>query len=609
MLQPENKLYVEDDTMMMFRKLASLLRGKATPFQIVAACVLGSMLGFAPAVAKAPGLLFLLAMLLVVLNANLFLAFLFAVVTKLAGFVLLPVSFAVGRVLLDGPTQPIFAKLINMPVLAYAGLEYYTTTGGMALAIVIGLVAGVLLVKSMRSFRAKMSSFEESSERYQKLQSKKSVRLLTWIFLGKGHGKKKSYEDLLQKKIGNPIRVPGVVLVVLVGVLGFVGQMFLSESILTSWLQKGMERANGATVDLAGASVDLATSSIELRGLAAADPNALDTNMIQSVDLQMDIDTTSLLARKVAFDSVVVREAEQGTKRSVPGVLVGKAPKPSNAPSTTSDGSGEPGKVIDDYMNQAAQWQKRLAQVRRVLEKMGTTEAQTDEASESLADRLARKARDLGYANVRATHLIAGAPTVLVRSLSIEGMASTSLVGEVFDIQGTNLSTNPSLLDEVSTLTINSRSGRISASVTIDPAVGTSVRFVQTGIPADSLGTQMRQPLFRGGTVDISLDAVLQGVIVNAPLVVTLHNTTLMLPGGAGEQAVDNFTLPINLRGPIDAPRITIDSDVLNNALQAAGLQRIQGEVNDEINNAIGDQIGEEAGGLIKGILGGKKKK
>ncbi|MHC4975796.1 MAG: DUF2062 domain-containing protein [Planctomycetota bacterium] len=592
--------------MMLFRKLASLLRGKATPFQIFAACVLGTMIGFAPAFSKAPALAMALIMLLIVLNANLFLAFLFAAVMTLVGYLVLPVSFYLGRILLDGPTSGLFESLINMPVVAYAGLEYYAVTGGLALALIVGIISGFVVIRTLKSFRTQMAKLEANSELYQKMQTKKSVRLVTWVFLGKGHGKKKTYDDLLSKKIGNPIRVPGVILVVLVGALGYIGQMFLSEDLMTMWLQRGLQRANGATVDLAGASADLGAGNIELRGLAAADPNALETNILQSVDLQMDVDTSSLLAKKVAFDSVVVREAEHGTQRAIPGVLIGKAPKPSEEPPAESDASG---KTIDDYMKQAQIWQERLAQVRRVLEKMGSSEAQTDAPeNETLSERLARQAAALGYANVKASHLISGAPSVLVRELTIDGMASTSIAGEVFDIRGTNLSTNPSLLDAPTTLTIQSRSGAISASLSIDPATGTSVRYTHTGISADAIAAQMSQPLFAGGTIDISIDAVLQGVTVDAPLSVTLHNTTLTLPGG-NQQHVDNFTLPIALRGPIDAPRITVSSEALNNALQQAGLQRLQEELGDEINDALGDELGEEAGNLLKGVLGGDKNK
>ena len=118
--------------MLILRKFVSLLSGKVTPFQIVAACLLGTMLGFAPSFGQAPGLVLGLFMLLLVLNANLFLAFFAAAGMKLVSFLLLPVSFASGRLLLDGPTQPLFEKLINAPVFAFFGFEYYTVTGAIA---------------------------------------------------------------------------------------------------------------------------------------------------------------------------------------------------------------------------------------------------------------------------------------------------------------------------------------------------------------------------------------------------------------------------------------------------------------------------------------------
>ena len=110
---------------MIAKRIAKILRGNATPAQMMMACVLGAGLGFMPGFAQAPGLIVLLVLLLIVLNANLALAAMVTAAAKIVSLLLLALSFHVGRLLLDGPTEPLFKMLINMPVLALFGFEYY----------------------------------------------------------------------------------------------------------------------------------------------------------------------------------------------------------------------------------------------------------------------------------------------------------------------------------------------------------------------------------------------------------------------------------------------------------------------------------------------------
>ena len=60
--------------MLITRKFGSLIRGKATPFQLVSASILGMLIAFTPGFQQAPGLIIFWSLCLLVLNANLFLA-------------------------------------------------------------------------------------------------------------------------------------------------------------------------------------------------------------------------------------------------------------------------------------------------------------------------------------------------------------------------------------------------------------------------------------------------------------------------------------------------------------------------------------------------------
>ena len=124
--------------MIITRKIGAILRGKATPFQLAAGCALGAALGFVPGFSTAPGLTVALVFLLVLINANLFLAAMVGMAAKLASWALLPVSFAIGRLLLDGPLSGLFQSVVNTPVLALLGVENYATTGGFVLGLLFG---------------------------------------------------------------------------------------------------------------------------------------------------------------------------------------------------------------------------------------------------------------------------------------------------------------------------------------------------------------------------------------------------------------------------------------------------------------------------------------
>lgn len=58
---------------MLLRKIGKLIMGQATPFQIIAAAMIGGAMGFMPGL-QAAGMIFLLLLILIMLNANLFVA-------------------------------------------------------------------------------------------------------------------------------------------------------------------------------------------------------------------------------------------------------------------------------------------------------------------------------------------------------------------------------------------------------------------------------------------------------------------------------------------------------------------------------------------------------
>jgi uncharacterized protein (TIGR03546 family) len=631
---------------MLTRNIGKLIRGKVTPFQIVSACVLGSMLGFIPAFSVGIGLTVALVLLLVLLNANLFLATMMGFAAKLLSLLMLPVSFMVGRALLDGPTRPIFKSAINAPVLALFGFEHYATTGGVLLGLLLGLGVGIALTSVVMMLRRRLALLEAGSEKFNKLLGSWWFKVPAFVFIG---GKSGNYEALLKKKVGLPVRPLGIVLVLLVGVLLYVGRMFLADEMVLSALHKGLESANGATVDIKDAKLDLGAGKLTVTGLAMADPGALDKDIFRASEVVAAVRGKDLLRKRLAIDLLTVRDGQSGGKRDIPGHLVG-------ARAATVPPSAGEGKTIEDYIKDAQRWKDRLAQGRRWLDKVrgpqqeGTESGQPGQTGqpgqpgapgvpgapsvppETLRQRLEREAKEKGYAKVVASHLIDQAPTLLIAEVSARGVKTAQLPDEVLDITGKNISTQPWLVEGGPSVSVASKSGKIGAGAALAgktapgavPEPG-HLMFKYQGLSTDAvaaelIGTGGEKPI-KGGTMDVSFDGTLvrkSDWYIDAPLQVVLHDTTISLPG-FGAEKVANFAMPIGLAGPLENPRVKVDGKKLADALAAAGAKELAAKARGEAEKAINKETEKATTDLEKKIgdkvpnpldlLGGKKKK
>ena len=602
---------------MFLRKIGKAAFGKSTPMQTVLASTLGGMLGFIPGVfllglsgafLQSPGLLLSLAFLLLILNANLAIFGVTLLVAKVLGLLLLPLSFEVGRLLLDGPTAPLFEALVNMPFFAWFGLEYYATTGALLLGLVFGIGLGLVLVRAQGRLRRKLANLETDSDAYKKWTGKRSIRFLAWLLIGAKQGKQSWTELAEQRKKGSPVRIVGVVVVLVMGGGLFFAQSYLAGPAFRSMAQKGLESFNGATVDLAKASVDLAGGKIDLAGLAMADPEALELNVFDARTLDLQIGTKDLLSKRLVVEEITSREAATGSKRTTPGRRLPTTAPPAPPPPKNAE------KTIDDYLKDAELWKSRLDQVAKGLKRLigppeetaGGTKGEAEQRDRRIDEQIAQ----LGLARTAAEHLIEGAPMLLIRKVTFEGVLANQL-GTKLDLHAKNLSTNPRLVKEPLELSIKSRDKRLSLGLQAAGGQGLRTIFAWKGIPAETIAKLLQISPLKGGTVDLELSGDLdgarpEGLWIDSVLKVTLHGTKLTLPGLPATD-IETLTLPVGLRGPLAAPRISIDDKELANALVAAGKKELANQVRSRLGSALGGKapagVGGKAGDLIEGKL------
>jgi len=603
--------------MFIIRKIGKTLRGQVKPYQIITAALLGALIGFAPPFMKAPLFMIGVILLLAVLNANFFIATFTAGVCKMLAMLLMPVSFELGLLLVDGPMQGLFKMLINAPVTALMGFDYYITSGGAVIALVLGTVMGLGYVKLISSFRKKMAKVEADSAKYASFVSKRSVRIFTWVLFG---GKAKlSYAELAElKKFGNPIRPLGVVFAVLLVGLLFIVQQFFSGPLVTALLKGQLEEFYGATIDIENVDLDVVSGNVTVTGLQMADPDNLNNNLIQANRLTAVISTSDLLRKRITIDEIVVDEARQGAARTRPGVLIHGAPEPT--PPATE------GRSIEEWFAEARVWKDRLDTYRQWLERVQGP-PKDEESQDTDEDWLRDWADRYGHADVRATHLIEGSPTVLVRRVDINKLHGTLPDGETLSIHAENLSTNPALVELPPRVTVNSSAGSFDLDLLVGrpsmPAEQSTLllsiqnRSIDETMSGLDLGSDLE---LSGGTWAAVIDGTWSDLSgLDLPLLLTLQDTTLTLPG---VNPVSGITMPVEfgVSGPMDAPGLTMDMEKFLASLRenvgdammnqyvglAEGWASEQlGEVLDtQMINDLGINPGNLTGGLLDRIRG-----
>jgi len=566
---------------MIIRKIGKFLRGNATAFQIVSATVLGGLLGSLPGFGQGPLLMLCLLFLVMVLNANLFLAGITLLIVKLISLLLLPVYFSIGVTLLEGPLGNLVAGLVNAPVTAWFGLDYYVMIPSLAVGGLLGLLSGILLSRSLNNFRKRMAQLEDGSEKYKTYTSKKWVKVLAWLFVGGLKGKK-SWAELSDVKKGLPVRPLGIVFVVSLAVLLVVGLKFLDKTILTSTVRDALEKANGATVDIGGIEIQPGENRVIMTGLAMADPENLQTNRFASREITADISGMNLLAKKIVIDARVVAEPMAGSARKVAGKRTVEVPEPEKVEVQGDEVS------LEEYLGQAGVWRERLATAKRVYEKLAPLMEQEEATGEEIKqlswrERLAQQARELGYARVKSDSLIRESPQLLIRELKADNLE----VGgndDLFAVTGTNLSSQPALLSQRGELVVLRSDGKLEVMLGLPTAASPSssvlkIRYSQLAV--SELEEQVGKDLpMEGGTMDIVGEGSIDNSILDVPLTVTLFKTTLNAFGTT--VPLDNFPLQVRLLGPLESPKLDIPQDALEKAAQAAGKGAVENLIKEK---------------------------
>ena len=631
--------------MLMIRNFLKTLIGSVTPFQVLLACVLGALLGFLPITNGGTIAALVLVLLLLVLNANLFLAGIVATGVKLVSIATAPLAFAIGRLLIDGPTRPIAAALANGPVTAWLGFDSYLSVGGLVLGLVIGVVLGLVVSKIVLRLRSAIAGLEEGSDAFRALMQRRTIRWAAWVLFG---GIPKGGFASSAARRGLPIRISGVVISTLLIVLVVIGGWLLAGGAAKRVLVRELTRLNGSTVDIEALDIAWFGGRAEIVGLQISNPEALDRNLFEAERLAADLDLDSFLRRRFAIDDVVVSSARLESDRTTPAIRhesASKAPTIEDESPSEIDGVPLPEGNLEEYLQTAREWKERLQQIQGVLEKIADrippasvpeADSPSSDSDDSLEAWLREQVDLHGYAGVRATHLIEGTPTVLVRKIEADGIRTRDQSAPTYDLVITSMSTEPGLVESPPAIEVRSSDESLTAELELGriSKSGGQNRFDITlrDLPAERIVEQLvksQNPPFSGGSIDAAMTGTFTlrpTISLVGPLEVVLRNCTIRI---ANESAtIAELPVRLDVGGRLDDPAVALDEKAFADALEKAGagalaararneaqsqvdrgLQNLENKTGIEIPDDVRKGIGEVIGGGLDGLLGGNRDK
>ncbi|APC97050.1 TIGR03546 family protein [Francisella frigiditurris] len=575
----------------IYNKLMSTIFSQTTPAQLLLVSILGFVFGFIPGFSYAP-LLFIFAIFLVlILRVNIGIFIIIALIAKALSFAIEGLSFSVGTFLIDGFAQPLFKKIVNTPVLAYAGFDYYLVTGAFVVSIILGIVVGLILAKVYKGFVSKMAKLQAENDLYTKITSKLSTKIASKILLGKNISKV-DWQKMAKKRFLQPFRILGVILVAIIVAVIYMSPKLLETTLVSNIIKQQLSKANGATVDYKSINVDFSEAKLEINGFGAANPNDLHEDRFYAESVSASLNMTGILTKHLVLDNVKLDGVKLNKERSSKGELYGEKDQAINPAvdeniNNVKTIAGDVNKLqqlnLDNYLNNAktaGKVAKGIKQGAEVLSNFKPSPKTTAKEQQSVAKE---EAKTYGYANVRAENLESKKPMLTILNTYINNYED---FGNTFNVYLGNISTNPTLLGEPTTIKINTaKNDDINANVTIsnkaDTANNVEFKFKNLG---DNLvkGLDIQNLKLNAENASISGKGNWsfesgKNISFNIPLVVNLDGVSVNFNGF--NQKLQNLQLNAVLSGDLNNTNFSIDTSSIDNILKSVNVQDVANNI------------------------------
>jgi uncharacterized protein (TIGR03546 family) len=604
------------------RKLLKILRGGVSPVIIFISIMLGFTFGVIPGFS---GLHAVLIVLVFLLNVHLGMFLMSAALGKALCFAAAPVLYYIGMAVQDN-LSPLLKLLAKIPIIGITDFNRYAVVGGLIAGPVIGVVAGLLMAKSVIGFRRMILKAEENSEKFKKWYSNRWVRILDRILIGKRTKDTKALFTAKTKIIRKAGVTFAVILLVICGAAGY----FLKDTKIKDYAATELTRANGAEVDLAAMKLSVLNGEASISGIQVTDPNNPANNQLAVGNISADASVYDLMLGKVVMDEVKLSDVQFDQKRQTPGTVVEtKAEEPEVFdPCEYKVTMGDISK-IDKYLDNAKAVREWLQKARKWLPKPAEKEAE--------APVEAKPVKYLDYLVARAN--VPTSARFLAKDVLLEKVKIQSPVFGNSNISLQNVNDAPSATALPITLKVKSNDTPLDVNMTFDYSNGKKVPKVTgsfTGLDLSKLQSSLSSSAglsFASGLASGKFNGLVTSESIDLTVDLEVQNMQASSQGdgilGLGGQTTSeafkilkDLKTTIKIVGPTTEPRLVFDThglqDSIKQALVKAGKDRLAEEVNKQVEKQLGDKVPEELKGVIKkpegllkeglgGLLGGKK--
>ncbi|MBW8039664.1 MAG: hypothetical protein FVQ85_06650 [Planctomycetes bacterium] len=594
------------------KKFLAILRGGVSPVFIFLSVMLGFSFGLMPGFS---GFHTVIIILVLVLNVHAGLFLLSAGIGKTLCFAAAPVLYHTGA-WIQTYLSFLLRLLASVPVIAMTNFSRYSVAGAVILGPVLGAIAGLLMARSVISFRRMLLKFEDGSDKFKKWYSNRWVRILDRLLIGK---RTKDAKSLFTAKT-RYVRKAGVALAVLLLAASAIATTLIKDSTIKDYASAAMTRANGAEVSLDDLGLSVLTGAVSVSGIDVTDPENPNNNQLTIDKVAADASVYNLLLGRVVMEKVEVSNVKFNQKRSAPGKVDETTTKQEPAVFDPCNFKVDPADLtkLQTYLKDAKALKEKLRKLRQWLPKKDAekTATQPKQVPQKYLDYL------------KAQAVMPATPRILAKKVILNNVQIPSPTFGNSKVLLTNLSDAPRAAKLPVTFDIKSLDTSAFITVTIDygskdrvPKLSGSFGGFDMAKIQSSL-SENAGLIFASGTASGQFNGIATNELVDITADIAISNLQAKGQGkgvlGLGSKTTSeafgvltDLKTTIRIVGPPSEPRLLFDvkqlTDELKKALVKAGKDRLIKEIDDQLGKQLDGKVGDKVPDEIKDILKPKK--
>ncbi len=577
-----------------FKKWIAIFRGEVAPLFIFLSVLLGFWFGLMPGFY---GIHVGILILALILNVNFGIFLIFAGFGKSLAFATGPLLYHTGIWVQDN--APVLIDIpASTPILGATAYSRFALSGALLIGPVVGAIFGLLLARSVTSFRRTWLKLQSDSDTFRRWQENRWARILSRLLIGKGA----QVVEAVLKRRARVIRPAGVGVAVIVLTIAAIGAYAIQGDVLSDYAKQSLTTANGAEVNLESLDLSVFGGSLSANGIQATDPENPAMNRVAIKELSAEVSFWNLLLGRVVLDEVKLAKVETNTQRETPGEVVSATDEdesPEEFDAGKFDLAGADVATLESYFEKSTELREQLRKLREWL---------PEDDGDAAPEPTAKPQSYLGY--LTATAETTPTPRLLIRRLLLEDVDVPFEQLGPSNIECKNLSDAPRGAGAPVEIAIRSIDRPASVKITwpSDAAKmgGAEVEATFEDIDLREFQNQLKGSntvTFEGGTATATISGMIARDEIDLAIKVRTKDMKATTAGGLGGldpqisseamKVLQDLETTFRLVGPTTQPRLVFDSSALGEQMRDALVKAGKDELARRATELLGDKLPE----------------